>query len=166
MSKYIFAFFILIACSAVTAQKITVLEVESGLPVINAVLYNADKSKTAITDFDGHTDLSKFKSNERITISHLSYEIEQTTKAKILAKGAQFFMVPKAEQLQEVVMSISKWQQQRSDVPQKIETISAKDIAFNNPQTAADALQSSGKVFVQKSQLGGGSPMIRGFRNQ
>src|SRR5690606_22275722 len=31
------------------------------------------------------------------------------------------------------------------------------------PQTAADMLAGSGEVFVQKSQLGGGSPMIRGF---
>ena len=34
---------------------------------------------------------------------------------------------------------------------------------FTNPQTAADLLQSSGQVYVQKSQLGGGSPIIRGF---
>jgi hemoglobin/transferrin/lactoferrin receptor protein len=32
-----------------------------------------------------------------------------------------------------------------------------------NPQTAADLLAISGEVFVQKSQQGGGSPMIRGF---
>ena len=36
-------------------------------------------------------------------------------------------------------------------------------MAFQNPQTAADLLSVSGKVFVQKSQQGGGSPMIRGF---
>ena len=34
---------------------------------------------------------------------------------------------------------------------------------FTNPQTSADLLQNNGNVFVQKSQLGGGSPMIRGF---
>ncbi|WP_321538809.1 Plug domain-containing protein [Flavobacterium piscinae] len=32
-----------------------------------------------------------------------------------------------------------------------------------NPQTTADLLTNTGKVFMQKSQLGGGSPMIRGF---
>ncbi len=34
---------------------------------------------------------------------------------------------------------------------------------MQNPQTAADLLNISGDVFVQKSQQGGGSPMIRGF---
>ena len=67
------------------------------------------------------------------------------------------------KQLDEVVMSVSKWEQQRKDIPQKIASIDARSIAFTNPQTSADLLQNSGKVFVQKSQLGGGSPMIRGF---
>src|SRR5210317_41068 len=60
-------------------------------------------------------------------------------------------------------MSVSKWEQQQKDVPQKIIGINAQNIAFNQPQTAADLLQQSGNVYVQKSQLGGGSPMIRGF---
>lgn len=60
-------------------------------------------------------------------------------------------------------MSVSKWEQQKKDIPQKVETIDARNIAFGTPQTSADLLQNSGKIFVQKSQLGGGSPMIRGF---
>ena len=67
-------------------------------------------------------------------------------------------------------MSFRRWscrfqdgEQQKSDIPQKIESIDARSIAFSNPQTSADLLQNSSKVFVQKSQLGGGSPMIRGF---
>jgi len=60
-------------------------------------------------------------------------------------------------------MSVSKWEQQKKDIPNKITSIDAREIAFINPQTSADLLQNSGKVFVQKSQLGGGSPMIRGF---
>ena len=34
---------------------------------------------------------------------------------------------------------------------------------FLNQQTTPDLLQSSGNIFVQKSQMGGGSPVIRGF---
>jgi hemoglobin/transferrin/lactoferrin receptor protein len=67
------------------------------------------------------------------------------------------------EQLEEVVMSVSKWEQQLKDIPQKITTIDTRDIAYTTPQTSADLLQHSGRVFIQKSQMGGGSPMIRGF---
>ena len=145
------------------AQEVTLLDGDSGHPVVNAILYNTDKSKTTITDFNGLCNLSIFGRNERIFISHLSYEPIRSTRAKIAAKGNKVYMTMKAEQLNEVVMSISKWQQQRKDVPQKIASINAQSIVFANPQTAADLLQSSGKVFVQKSQMGGGSPMIRGF---
>ena len=46
---------------------------------------------------------------------------------------------------------------------QKITTLSQKDIAFQNTQNTADLLASSGTVSVQKSQQGGGSPVIRGL---
>ena len=50
-----------------------------------------------------------------------------------------------------------------SEVPNKVTVINRKEIALLNPQTSADALMQSGEVFLQKSQMGGGSPIIRGF---
>jgi hemoglobin/transferrin/lactoferrin receptor protein len=63
----------------------------------------------------------------------------------------------------EVTIAASKWEQKQNEVPNKITKVSKKDILFNNPQTSADLLAQTGAVFVQKSQLAGGSPMIRGF---
>lgn len=65
--------------------------------------------------------------------------------------------------LGEVVISVSKWEQKLNEVPNKIVKVNKYDILRNNPQTSADLLGQSGSVFIQKSQLGGGSPMIRGF---
>lgn len=62
-----------------------------------------------------------------------------------------------------VVISANKWEQKLNEVPNKIIKITQNDIAFNNPQTSADMLAQTGAVYVQKSQLAGGSPMIRGF---
>ncbi len=147
----------------VTAQEITILDADTGLPVPNVALFNADKSRTTISDLNGRCYLTLFDPDEKIIIRHLSYQTITTTKNRILRKGSRIYLELKPEQLQEIVVSVSKWEQQRKDVPQKIAAISARSIAFNNPQTSADLLQSSGQVFVQKSQLGGGSPMIRGF---
>lgn len=68
-----------------------------------------------------------------------------------------------AKQLEEVIISVNKWELKMNEVPNKITKISKQEILRNNPQTAADLLSQTGTVFVQKSQLGGGSPMIRGF---
>src|SRR5690606_14465216 len=65
--------------------------------------------------------------------------------------------------LEEVVISVNRWEENLREVPNRVTKIDASLIQFQNPQTAADLLSLSNQVFVQKSQLGGGSPMIRGF---
>lgn len=65
--------------------------------------------------------------------------------------------------LGEVILSANKWEQKINEVPNKIVKVNKSEILRNNPQTSADLLGQTGSVFIQKSQLGGGSPMIRGF---
>lgn len=65
--------------------------------------------------------------------------------------------------LDEIVISATRWKQFTGDIPNKISSISPSDVTLQNPQTAADLLGISGSVFIQKSQQGGGSPMIRGY---
>jgi hemoglobin/transferrin/lactoferrin receptor protein len=67
------------------------------------------------------------------------------------------------KQLDEVVFSFNKWEQKLNEVPNKIVKINLNIAKIQNPQTSADLLAQTGTVFIQKSQLGGGSPMIRGF---
>ena len=66
-------------------------------------------------------------------------------------------------ELDEVVVSFNKWEQSRNEIPNRIEKINRQDVRLRNPQTTADLLAQMGGVFIQKSQLSGGSPMIRGF---
>lgn len=65
--------------------------------------------------------------------------------------------------LNEVVVSSNKFEQLRKESPNQIELISKKQIAFQNAVNTANLLEQSGNVFVQRSQSGGGSPVLRGF---
>lgn len=65
--------------------------------------------------------------------------------------------------LQEFVVSGSRWEQVNETLPMKISILDLEKGSTYNPQTTADLLGLSGEVFIQKSQYGGGSPMIRGF---
>ena len=67
------------------------------------------------------------------------------------------------ELLDEVVISASKFSQKFREVPKKVTQINRSMIEFTNPMTSADLLERGGYVYIQKSQLGGGSPMIRGL---
>lgn len=69
----------------------------------------------------------------------------------------------KAVLLNETVISANKSEEKKSDIPYTIEIIKAKDVEMMNPQTSADMLESTGAVFVQKSQMGAGSAVLRGF---
>ena len=65
--------------------------------------------------------------------------------------------------IDEIVVSAKGWKQNKTDISFPIRTISKENVLFDNPQTTADLLGNTNKVFIQKSQQGGGSPMIRGF---
>ena len=65
--------------------------------------------------------------------------------------------------LNEITVSANRWEQPIKKIPQKISILTKEDALLYQPQTSADLLEATGDVFIQKSQMGGGSPMIRGF---
>ncbi len=65
--------------------------------------------------------------------------------------------------LLEEVLIVGRTGLAKEEIPYQVETISARDIKKSESQTSADVLAANGNVFVQKSQMGGGSPVLRGF---
>jgi hemoglobin/transferrin/lactoferrin receptor protein len=65
--------------------------------------------------------------------------------------------------LNEIIVSSQRYAKNKKNISQQIESISKKEIEFGNFQNTADVFQNSGLLAVQKSQQGGGSPVIRGF---
>ncbi len=65
--------------------------------------------------------------------------------------------------LNEVVISATKFETNPKQVAQKIQVITTKELQLNNAANTADVISNSGNILVQKSQGGGGSPIIRGF---
>lgn len=70
--------------------------------------------------------------------------------------------VKNVSNLEELVIS-NKLPIDYSKLPNQVAAITAKQIDFQNFQSTAEVLSNSGTLFVQKSQQGGGSPVIRGF---
>lgn len=71
----------------------------------------------------------------------------------------------KIHNIEEIKINSTKISINKQQHPSQIEVISKAKIEFQNFQTTADALGNSGALFVQKSQQGGGSPVIRGFES-
>lgn len=67
--------------------------------------------------------------------------------------------------MEEITVAANRQQDVKMNVPQQVYILSRDQIERANAQTAADLLTTDGLLTVQKSQQGGGSPMIRGFES-
>ncbi|WP_417264948.1 TonB-dependent receptor domain-containing protein [Brumimicrobium sp.] len=153
----------LLSISLSMAQELTVIDKTTKDPVEFAQVGSKGSTKMLITDANGKVDITPFVGLSDIIFRLYGYEALEFDYSELEARNFQVEMEPSFFMMKEVVISANKWSQISSDVPYKVSSLKAKDIAFHNPQTAADLLAVSGDVFVQKSQQGGGSPMIRGF---
>ena len=145
------------------SQVITVFDQQTGKPVPDVFIYNKAKSITMVTDYAGKADIAVFKQSEAIFFQHLSYYLGKYQYNDFHPSHFRVMLNEQLIDLDEIVVSANSWEVNKQEVPNQIEVIKSKDIVFTNPPTTADMLDKSGEVFIQKSQLGGGSPMIRGF---
>ena len=95
-----------------------------------------------------------------LSFSIIGYEDSEARVGLLRDKGE--ISISKGLFLEEVVL-VGRTDERTQDIINQIETVQAKDIRKTNPQTAADALGQHAGVYIQKSQMGGGSPVIRGF---
>ncbi len=163
MKYFIFLWLLLAWTGASHAQTVTIIDQQTEKPLEGVVLISKSPQASTITNAEGQADISAFKEAENIQIRSLGYETQVFSYSQIQSVDFRIGMEPSNLNLDEVVVSATRWQQVTSNIPSKIISISPKEVALQNPQTAADLLGASGKVFIQKSQQGGGSPMIRGF---
>jgi len=144
---------------------------EDGIPVIDAYVYTAnsesapiDSSTLQISNFDGQVILNDVSYNGYIHISNVYFRKKQLSIHEIRNNKGKITLLPSfVIQVTVTGDRISDEKIPSSEVPNKVTVIDKKEIAMYNPQTSADVLAQSGEVFVQKSQMGGGSPIIRGF---
>lgn len=145
------------------AQIITVKDSETGLPLDLVTISSEAPRAFAVTNPQGQARINAFEGADKIEIRLMGYKTTELSYSSIKSSGFIIELMPSQISLNQVVISATRWSQPRRDIPAKITSITPKDGMLQNPQTAADLLGSSGEVFIQKSQQGGGSPMIRGF---
>lgn len=150
------------AALQVSAQTIIIQDKTTKIPLKDVEITNTDKSVQVFSDNHGKVNISIFAQNDTLYFRLAGYpEISVSVKDALIEKV--ILLNDEIITFNTFVSSSSKSQQNRNEVSNRVQVISASQIQIQNPQTSADLLSSSGEVFVQKSQMGGGSPMIRGF---
>jgi len=142
---------------------IRVIDKVTGGSVEMAVLISKNPDVVSRTDLKGFADFSQMVNVAQIEVRAFGYKTLNTSYTTIKKDNFIIELEASILEIDMMVVSATRWEQSTKDIPNKISVISAREVAFQNPRTAADLLGSSGEVFIQKSQQGGGSPMIRGF---
>jgi len=155
--------FFLFSFSSVRAQSVLVLNQSNDQPIYQVTIQEKGSENGAVTDASGRASLANFSAESVLIFRHPSFKPVQLSMQKLAAQDYQLYMVEEVTETGEVVISANKWEQNKREIPQEIAVFEAKEIAYAEPATAADLLGMNSEVFIQKSQLGGGSPMIRGF---
>ncbi|MCG1036157.1 TonB-dependent receptor [Polaribacter sargassicola] len=163
IKKITFILFLFFLKFSANAQILTVTNKETKEPLDQVTVYNKKTNNYITTNGKGQVDISHLKDAKILEIRFLGFKTQIKSFAELKKNNFTILLTPTILKTDEIVISASKWKQKTSDLASKISTISPKEIELMNTQTAADLLTVSGKVFVQKSQQGGGSPMIRGF---
>jgi hemoglobin/transferrin/lactoferrin receptor protein len=127
-----------------------------------------DKSNNlSISDYEIFYSESNSNLNiTKITVVHPDYRSLTIEKTSI-SKSDTFilYLIPSTLKINEVVISANRFSEKHKDVPRQIQSIKQANIQFQNRQNTGDLLEQSGHVFVQKSQQGGASPLLRGFES-
>lgn len=159
-----FIFFLLFAITSY-AQKITIFDAETGKPIEMVTIYNEDKSKSAVTDVKGKVDISNFTNEEYINFGHVTYANCSEQKKNLKLNKYSVYLSRESESLDEIVVSVFKSKAKINRIPEQVAIIKAEQIKKLAPQTAADVLANVPGIKVQKSQFGGGSPVLRGMES-
>ena len=145
------------------SQKVKIIDRETKAPIKGIYLLSEKKNVSGMTDSLGVVDISTFPKSGLIILQHPGYESLYLSNNQLLNNSLKIEMQPETLEIEEVVVAASKWEQDYNEIGMQVEKIIKKDISYGNPQTSSDLLGQSGRIYVQKSQLGGGSPTLRGF---
>ena len=150
-------------CSTASfGQKITIKDSKSGAGIKEVFVFSQQNQRGVISNQKGEVDLSEFGANELISFVHVKFEDFRIIKSEL--KGDEVLLTEKVNHLPTVYYDYPlRYNVDEDDEAGQVDKISREIVKLENPATSADMLQNTGNVLIQKSQGGGGSPIIRGF---
>lgn len=153
--------FLLILDVSLNAQQILVIS-DRGEPLIGVEIFSSELDFSTVTDEAGQATIDDWDRQGVLTFRSLGFITQNLSFVQLQGIDLTIVLKNDSQQMEDILI-IGRSRRNSRDVPQQITTITSTKIQSTQPQTAADALDQHGNIYVQKSQMGGGSPIIRGF---
>ena len=145
------------------AQTVTIRDLSTLQPIREVIITNPVTRMQTMTNILGKADIGSIGKADALSFTRQGYLDITISYDALREMNFEMTLDPSSSSLDEVIISTSRFEDEAVHLHQQVQTISAKELAFMNQPTLADIMQQSGNVLVQKSQQGGGSPVIRGF---
>ena len=163
MNIHVISLLFVLLCGMARGQTLTVTATDTGEPLEFVRIMSAEPKILVYTDELGQANIEAFRGVMAIEMVMIGYQSVTLSYDQLANKSFTAALKPLSISLGQAVVSGTRWNQSSLDQPAMIRSIRTREVILQNPQTAADLLGANGDVFIQKSQQGGGSPMIRGF---
>lgn len=146
-----------------SAQNIQLLTVDS-LPIANAIVADLSRDEIIFSDEEGQVNISIFENDQLLQVVHTKFQTILSTKEDLLRQGVVVLQESEGISIGEVDIAVdSRSKETKYELITQSASISKQKIEQQAPATSADMLENTGQVLIQRSQFGGGSPIIRGF---
>ena len=144
------------------AQQISVKDSETKEVLSDVAVFNESKDKSIISDLNGNVDLELFSNERKVFFQLLGYSLLELYLDDV-EDGSTVLLYPESQNLDEVILSVARSASNVNQIAEKVSVIKSEDLFISSPSSGAEMLELSPGVRIQKSQGGGGSPIIRGF---
>jgi hemoglobin/transferrin/lactoferrin receptor protein len=160
--RILFILSILASAGALKGQKVQVRNYSDHVPVESVAVFNISREKAAITDSLGMIDISIFHASDTIVFQHPAYHSIEFCRSD-LSDQYEVLLQRKRILIDEYVISASKYRESSLIIPYMVDVLEDDVLKESTGFTAADILEETGNILVQRTQGGGGSPILRGF---
>lgn len=144
------------------AQQVRVISASDRSPIEHVAVFNSSRERAAITDTLGLIDLSIFPLSDTIIFQHPSYLTKHIPKKQLLQRRT-VELARRNILIDEYVISASKYRESKLIIPYMVNVLERSALMESTGMSAAGILESTGNIMVQRTQGGGGSPILRGF---
>jgi len=160
--RILFIISILASVFDINGQQVQVINFSDLSPIESVAVFSTSRDRAAITDSKGLIDISIFLASDTLIFQHSSYQ-SKTYLRSDLRDQQKIILQRKRILIDEYIISASKYSESSLIIPYMVDVLKDDVLKESTGFTAADILEETGNILVQRTQGGGGSPILRGF---
>ncbi len=163
--KYFTLITLLCFGAALPAQNVlvTVIEFGSNKPIEGVYVVTSDGEMAATTDVNGQAAFTDLEKPFELIVQHPSYDNITVTDKELTSLYEHVYLSKTETNLPTYTIRANRLREAYDEVSNDVDIIKPKTVQLQQPANSGELLTSSPKVYLQKSQLGGGSPVLRGL---